>query len=97
MKITAQDKVFQSLKYLNTTKDKVTALDIAEELSLSRQVVSHYLSRLLEKGQVTKTATKPVYWSIPDNEMKANDVFEQFIGYRGSQSEIIQQCKAAVK
>ncbi|WP_081092977.1 MULTISPECIES: HTH domain-containing protein [Heyndrickxia] len=92
----AKVEVFKLLSELNTAKDGITASEIAEKLSLSRQVVSHYLSRLLEEGKVAKTATKPVYWSVI-SKMKTEDVFESFIGYHGSQSEIIQRCQAAVK
>ncbi|MFX3616135.1 MAG: sigma 54-interacting transcriptional regulator [Sporolactobacillus sp.] len=101
----AQDKVFDTLKKLMSGHEGgVTASDIAGDLKISRQVTSHYLTQLLVEGHVQKTATKPVYWRVIQSEEKLpseiakdeKDPFQAFIGYRGSQHELIEQCKAAV-
>ena len=65
MKMYAQEKVYEELKKLyEDGKEKVTAEELANRLSLSRQVVSHYLNRLNDEDKVIKIKTKPVYWSI---------------------------------
>lgn len=98
----SQDRVLEALQTLvGQSGQSVTAADIAKEMNLSRQVTSHYLTRLLEAGLVQKTATKPVYWqplSIENNHRQEESInpFQAFIGWQGSQQEIIEQCKAAV-
>lgn len=60
----AKDKIYISLKDLCDKRGHVTAAELATEVNLSRQVVSHYLNRLLESGQVEKTNSRPVYWKV---------------------------------
>ena len=99
MKMYAQEKVYEELKKLyEDGKEKVTAEELANRLSLSRQVVSHYLNRLNDEDKVIKIKTKPVYWSIREDKYKIeNNVFEKFIGYRGSQKKLVESCIAAIK
>lgn len=56
----AKDRVYQALCRMSKSDCQITAAALAEELNLSRQVVSHYLNRLLEEGCVEKTLTRPV-------------------------------------
>ena len=60
----AKDRVYQALCRMSKSDCQITAAALAEELNLSRQVVSHYLNRLLEEGSVEKTLTRPVCWNI---------------------------------
>ena len=60
----AKDRVYQALCRMAKSDCQITAAALAEELNLSRQVVSHYLNRLLEEGCVEKTLTRPVCWNI---------------------------------
>lgn len=60
----AKDKIYISLKDLCDKRGHVTAAELATEVNLSRQVVSHYLNRLLESRQVEKTNSRPVYWKV---------------------------------
>lgn len=53
----AKDRVYQALCRMSKSDCQITAAALAEELNLSRQVVSHYLNRLLEEGCVEKTLT----------------------------------------
>ena len=46
----AKDRVYQALCRMAKSDCQITAAALAEELNLSRQVVSHYLNRLLEEG-----------------------------------------------
>ena len=64
----AKEKIYISLKDICNKRGNVTAAELATEVNLSRQVVSHYLNRLLESGQVKKTNSRPVYWGIVDYE-----------------------------
>lgn len=85
----AKDKIYISLKDLCDKRGNVTAAELATEVNLSRQVVSHYLNRLLESGQVEKTNSRPVYWKVvgskDGNEIKnisVDDVkLEEVQGY----------------
>lgn len=107
----AKERVYITLKNICSKKDNVTASELAAKLNLSRQVVSNYLNRLLEKGYVEKTNSRPVYWKISykkENEIldeaqiknaqsvHENDVFMNMIGAFGSQKKVVEQCKAAV-
>lgn len=60
----ARERVLEELKKIPGNENGVTAASLAKGLNLSRQVVSHYLNRLLEQGLVSKTETRPVYWKI---------------------------------
>lgn len=42
----AKDRVYQALCRMSKSDCQITAAALAEELNLSRQVVSHYLNRL---------------------------------------------------
>ncbi|WP_039658179.1 winged helix-turn-helix transcriptional regulator [Clostridium tyrobutyricum] len=97
----AKDRVYNAMKKLCLDRDKITALELSKMLDLSRQVVSHYLNRLLEENLVKKTSSRPVYWSIANvcetkNPSDKKDVFSNLIGAYGSQKKVIEQCKAAV-
>jgi len=60
----AKDKVYDMMKKICEKKVQISAVELSEALHLSRQVVSHYLNRLLEEKLVQKTNSRPVYWSI---------------------------------
>ncbi|MGM0341131.1 sigma 54-interacting transcriptional regulator [Enterococcus sp. AZ007] len=60
---------------------------------MSRNVVTTYLSQLLDEGLVKKYGTRPVYW-LPVTS--AVDSFSEFIGSDGSLKKEIDECKAAV-
>ena len=64
----AKDRVYQALCRMSKSDCQITAAALAEELNLSRQVVSHYLNRLLEEGcvdcsYVLKALGKGSYYS----------------------------------
>lgn len=54
MKKTAKDKVFEAVKQLTQAQEAVTAQEIADKLAISRQNVSHYLSRLMKDGKLKR-------------------------------------------
>lgn len=58
----AKERVYEALREICREDKKVTAAELADRLNLSRQVVSHYLTRLMEDGLAVKTSTRPVYW-----------------------------------
>lgn len=82
----------------------VTAQEIADILSVQRNVVSQYLNELCREGQAIKINTRPVYF-VHSNSMVSNaeievdnekkDPFIKLIGYNGSLKEQVEQCKAA--
>ncbi|GCF92571.1 transcriptional antiterminator [Enterococcus florum] len=85
--------VLDHLKELVENQEKVTTNDVAESTHLSRNVVTTYLSQLLNEGLVKKSGTRPVFWQ-PNNE--SADAFSGFIGAQGSLEAEIAECKAAV-
>lgn len=85
--------IYDHLEELSMQQKQVTTSEIAESTGLSRNVVTTYLSQLLEEGLVSKYGTRPVYW-LP--KKASADPFSAFIGTEGSLKEEIDQCKAAV-
>lgn len=85
--------IYDHLEELSIQQKQVTTSEIAESTGLSRNVVTTYLSQLLEEGFVSKYGTRPVYW-LP--KKASADPFSVFIGTEGSLKEEIDQCKAAV-
>lgn len=85
--------VLDHLKELVQLQAQVTTNDVAESTNLSRNVVTTYLSQLLNEGLVEKSGTRPVYWQ-PVTAVK--DAFAAFIGANGSLKVEIDECKAAV-
>ncbi|MCD8171662.1 MAG: sigma 54-interacting transcriptional regulator, partial [Clostridiales bacterium] len=74
----AKERVYEALKESCSGNRKITAADLADKLNLSRQVVSHYLTRLMEDGLAVKTSTRPVYWfpvTSEDLEFFGEDVW----------------------
>ncbi|MEO1770056.1 sigma 54-interacting transcriptional regulator [Candidatus Enterococcus ferrettii] len=102
MRKSAKEKVYDCLLQLNQSYGAVTTENVAEQLDISRQNASHYLSRLLEEKAVAKIPGKPVRWEANLSEKlhlaeQEATVFRQMIGCNGSLKEVIQQCIAAVK
>lgn len=96
---------------VNSGSRGVTASEIANELNIRRNVVSHYLNELCAENKAIKSNTRPVYFV--DNEVqytgekigekrggnsnnrKYRDPFSKLIGYDGSLKDKVEQCKAA--
>lgn len=74
----AKDRVYHMMENLCQKQEQMTAMELGELLDLSRQVVSHYLTRLLEQGLVEKTNSRPVYWRVISNN-KLDDIDEKEI------------------
>lgn len=91
----AKNHVLQCLENIN--KDPITTAELANELGLSRSVVSHYLNELVKDNKVLKLNGRPVKWQKKtDNLSQLENCFADFIGYQGSMREIITQVSAAV-
>lgn len=104
MRFTAEERILQALRALCGGRARgVTASDLAGELGLSRNVVSHYLNRLLESGLVSRAGAKPVYWQPQEEGMPRERgaeepvrAFEDYIGWDGSCREAVERCRTAV-
>lgn len=107
MKYSSEERVYQALLTLcRDQEEAVTATALANRLELSRNVVSHYLTRLLEQGQVIRLGTKPAYWqpiaAAEEGEGRCaggpaqDDPFSAFVGWDGSCREAVDRCRAAV-
>ena len=81
----------------------ITAQDISEVLGIKRNVISHYLNRMVDDGLVIKTKTRPVYFLYKEvidqfnNEQlnQEDDIFSKVIGANGSLANAIKECKSA--
>lgn len=71
---------------------QLTTKEIANQLGLTRGVVSSYLSQLFKEGKLEKAGTRPVYWSLRTPET----AFEQIIGSKGSLSSVIEQSRESI-
>ena len=56
-----KDKVYISLQECLNESEKIPTSQIADNLHLSRQIVTHYLNQLFDEGKVKKTDTRPTY------------------------------------
>lgn len=90
----AQKKVLAALDS-SSLKEPITTSRLANELGLSRSVVSHYLNELMKKEYVQKIEGRPVKWTLQKN-VTTNLAFQDFIGAKGSLSKVINQVSAAV-
>lgn len=105
MKMSAKEQLFHFLtNYQEKEPEReFSAQELSLELELSRSVISQYLNQLLQENRVIRRSGKPVLWKVNES-MKENenatkikiDVFEQFIGSKGSQKSVVEKCKAAV-
>ena len=98
-----KDKVYISLQECLNESEKIPTSQIADNLHLSRQIVTHYLNQLFDEGKVKKTDTRPTYWYIEKEEQSASveeeldsEVFDSMIGATGSHKKIVEMCKASV-
>lgn len=90
-----QETYYKLMEILNMYPKPLTTIEVAEAIHLSRSVTSLYLNELLERGDVIQTGTKPVYWQLAV-ENQSVEVFEQYIGYRGSARQAIERCVSAI-
>lgn len=98
-----KDKVYISLQECLNESEKIPTSQIADNLHLSRQIVTHYLNQLFDEEKVKKTDTRPTYWYIEKEEQSASveeeldsEVFDSMIGATGSHKKIVEMCKASV-
>lgn len=92
----AKQRVFDCIKSLD--QQGVTTSEVAQQLNLSRSVVSHYLNELAKEKQINKIDGRPVKWQIMQEHtpvLSMQSPFSSFIGYRGSMRRVIEQISAA--
>ena len=100
-----KDTVFEKLKELTIESNNgISAADLAEHLSMRRNLVSQYLNELVMEQRVVKSNTRPVLFQLMSNETEEGqnqeektDVFSSFIGAQGSLQYVIEQCRSAVQ
>ena len=75
----------------------ITTTELAKKIGLSRSVTSLYLNELAKNKEVIKSETYPIVWRLTSHDFHTlQDVFEQFIGSKGSAKSMIKTCKAAM-
>ena len=85
------------LQAIGEANEGITTTELAKKIGLSRSVTSLYLNELAKDMDVVKSQSYPVVWCLTGNKQGSNqEVFEQFIGSRGSAKSMIKTCKAAV-
>ncbi|EOT39929.1 sigma 54-interacting transcriptional regulator [Enterococcus columbae] len=90
-----QETYYQLIDVLKKCANPVTTIEVAKAVNLSRSVTSLYLNELLERGDVVQTGSKPVYWQLAKQD-EPTEIFDQYIGYRGSARSAIERCVSAV-
>ena len=88
---TAKERVLKEVQLLPDGM-AIDTRDLAQKLSLSRSVVSHYLNQLVKDKKVQKIAERPVKWTKVANKHVS---FEDVIGSNGSLKKAIEQLSAA--
>ena len=84
-----KDKVYISLQECLNESEKIPTSQIADNLHLSRQIVTHYLNQLFDEGKVKKTDTRPTYWYIEKEEQNAS--VEEELDSKVFDSMLVQQ------
>lgn len=104
-------KIMSALKQLQMNKENidkfskgVKAEEVSKILNIQRSVVSRHLNELVREGEVTKTATRPVYFRYIELErnkpkvdyIESNDPFTKVVGNNNSLLQVVDKCKSAV-
>jgi len=77
---TAKNRVLRQIDNLPTNAAIGTS-ELADELDLSRSVVSHYLNQLVKDGKVKKIDERPVKWTkVSEKVTKNPPEFDDVIG-----------------
>lgn len=76
----------------NFPTERITTMQIANLVGLTRSVVSGYLSQLEKEGQVLKYSGRPVYWQIKPQKT----AFDGLIGCHGSLNTCISHAIEAI-
>lgn len=63
-----------SLCLKDLRNENATAVVIAENLSCSRNLISHYMNKLIEEGSVIKVNTRPVYFFAREELQQRYDI-----------------------
>lgn len=93
---TAKNRVLKQIDNLPTNATIDTS-ELANELDLSRSVVSHYLNQLVKEGKVKKIDERPVKWTkVSEKDAKNSPEFDDVIGNHGSLEKVLEQVSAAV-
>lgn len=85
-------EVFREVRKEFSSKEKFTAVEVADKLNISRSLASNYLNQLVRSEIMEKDNRRPVHFFY----LEERDVFSELIGKDGSMEKIIQQCKASV-
>lgn len=98
-----EDKIYQQLLFLNnqnkTDNLGITTNELADSLVMKRNLVSHHLNLLVQAGKITKTDTRPVYYTPINTNTEVSmkpSAFDQLIGSKSSLRHVLEQCKSAV-
>ncbi|WP_127849439.1 PRD domain-containing protein [Lacticaseibacillus hulanensis] len=87
----AIDRIFATVSR-QFPSERVTTMQIADAVGLTRGVTSSYLSQLERQGKLNKIGSRPVYWEV--NREKT--AFDNLIGAKGSLRVCIQRAIEAI-
>lgn len=86
------EAVLNEIRNIFLPKHSFTALDLADELRISRSMASNYLNQLVKLEMLEKENTRPVqFWYVEEK-----DAFSDLIGKDSSMEKIVEQCKSSV-
>lgn len=90
----AKKRVLSQVEKLSDNQVANTS-ELAQNLHLSRSVVSHYLNQLVKENKVQKIIARPVKWQKVSVSQTDTNFFGGIIGSHGSLEKPIQQLSAA--
>lgn len=98
---TAKETVFEYIQqeiYQKNNQDGIETKTVANALGMLRSNASALLNDLVKEGKLVKTATRPVYYKLPNQSFQSaeNSCFTELVGYNGSLRNAIQLAKAAI-
>lgn len=101
----AKDRFLNKLQELFTKDNSgFTTQDCIDYFDINRNVISHYLNRLVDDGYLVKENSRPVKYFlnaerspiIVYEDEEKDSIFESFVGFNGSLKGAIQLCKSSV-
>ncbi len=98
VKETVYEFIQQEIYSKSENKNGLKTNTIAESLGLYRSNVSTLLNELVKEGKLIKTATRPVYYKLPEQIQHTTEksCFTELIGYNNSLKNAVQLAKAAI-
>ena len=97
---TTKESVYEYIQKELMTNDEykkgVSTVVVADAFHMQRSNASTLLNELVKEGRLEKTTTRPVLYSLPQQENIENQSTKRMIGAEGSLANALQIAKAAI-